>query len=87
MIVDEQRQHVLCRFYKYKNKTTTVESDHNPLMLHFSFKWNQKVKVDRKEVFNVRNLQCQKIFTNNSSNSSNLIKVLENQEVSKGGAK
>ena len=48
MIIDERRQYVLSRFYKYKTKTTTVESDHNPLILELSFKWDQKIRVDRK---------------------------------------
>ena len=38
MTVDESRKYVLSRFYKYKTKTSTVESDHNPLILELSFK-------------------------------------------------
>ena len=55
MTIDEERQNVLSRFYKYKNKTTSVESDHNPLFLKMSFGWNPSIRVERKEIYNLRN--------------------------------
>jgi exonuclease III len=87
MTVDESRQYVLSRFYKYKTKTTTVESDHNPLILELNFKWNQKIKVDRKEFYNLRNIECQQIFKANTSNNPRLFEVIQNQDIIKGGAK
>ena len=87
MIIDERRQYVLSRFYKYKTKTTTVECDHNPLILELSFKWDQKIRVDRKEMYNIRNKDCQEFFTENSSFNSNLLKVLKDKDIYRGGAK
>ena len=55
MVIDEERQYVLSRFYKSKNKTTVIASDHNPMILSFNFKWSQKIKEDRKEIYNLRN--------------------------------
>ena len=52
MVVDEQRLYVLCRFYRYKTQTTTVESNHKPLILEFNVKWSPKINEERKEVYN-----------------------------------
>ena len=49
MTIDEDRQFVLSRFYKFKTSTKVVESDHNMLLLEICFKWSQKLKVERKE--------------------------------------
>ena len=87
MTIDDKRQYVLSRFYKYKTKTTTVESDHNLLVPQFSFRWNPKIKVNRKEIFNLRNIECQNFFKMNTSNNPKLVEVLQDQDISKGGSK
>ena len=87
MTIDEDRNHVLTRFYKYKTKTSTVESDHNLLFLELHIKWNQKIKIDRKEVYNLRNKDCLKNFTENTSNNKTFIEVLQNSDIVSGGAK
>ena len=87
MDIDEQRRHVLTRFYKQKTRTLTVESDHNIMVLYFNFKWCQKIKVDRKEIFNLRNYESQQIFKENTSKNPALLHALQNHDVSKGGAK
>ena len=87
MTVDEKRLFVLSRFYKYKTKSTTVESDHNLLVLYFSFKWSQQIKVDRKEIYNLRNVECQKIFQENTSNNFRLLEAVQKSDIRQGGAK
>ena len=87
MLIDEEREYVLSRFYKYKHKTSTVESDHNVLVLYLSFKWNQKIIVERREIYNLRNPECQQVFQENTSKNPNLVQVLKNQDISRGGAK
>ena len=87
MDIDEQRRYVLTRFYKQKTRTLTVESDHNIMVLYFNFKWCQKIKVDRKEIFNLRNYESQQIFKENTSKNPALLHALQNHDVSKGGAK
>ena len=57
------------------------------MALSFSFKWCQKIKIDRKEVFNLRNVDCQKAFSENSNNHPQLLNVLQNKDTYKGGAK
>ena len=78
---------VLSRFYKHKNKTTVVTSDHNLLVLQMSLKWSQKIVADRKEIYNLNNQECQKEFLQNTSNNKNLIEVLKNQDIVKSGRK
>ena len=87
MVIDEDRKYVLTRFYKYKTKTSRVESDHNLLILELNFKWNQKIKIDRKEVYNLRNTECQKVFTENTANNKRLIEALKNNNILSGGSK
>ena len=64
-----------------------MESDHNILVLYLSLKWNQQIRVERKEVYNLRNAECQQIFQTNTSNHPKLFQVLENCDIVKGGAK
>ena len=87
MVIDEQRHYVLTRFYKHKTTTTKVPSDHNIMALYLNFKWCQKIKVDRKEVYNLRNYECQQIFSENTSNHPKLLDALRNKDIFKGGAK
>ena len=87
MVIDEQRQYVLSRFYKYKHKTSTVESDHNIMVLYLNFKWNQKICVERKEIYNLRNSQCQQVFQENTSKNPKLVQILKNQDIARAGAK
>ena len=87
MLVDEERKYVLSRFYKLKNRTSVVESDHNVMALYLSFKWSQKIVPERKEIYNLKNIQCQEAFKVNTSNNPNLVRVLMNKNIYGGGAK
>ena len=88
LIIDEDRKYVMARFYKTKNKTTCIESDHNPLILELKFGFDQKIKKERKEIFNVRNLENQKKFKELTSNRPNLIKMLSKSDnIYSGGRK
>ena len=87
MTIDEDRKYVLTKFYKYKTKTSIVESDHNLMKLELVFKWNQKIKIDRKEIYNLRNIECQEEFTKNTSNNEKLIDVINKENIITGGAK
>ena len=69
MQIDEERKFTLSRFYKTKNKTSVIESDHNILTLYLRLKWNPKNKMERKEIYNLRNSECQEIFRHNTTNN------------------
>ena len=87
MLVDEERKYVLSRFYKSKKETTIVASDHNILVLDIILKWSQKIVMERKEIYNLRNEECQQVFKNNTSNNKNLIQLLRNQNIATSGKK
>ena len=53
------KNYALTRYGKENGKNIIKESDHNPIIGKFCF--NVKiVKKDRKEMFNLRNTECQK---------------------------
>ena len=85
MVVDEERKHVLERFYKRDGFVKVVKSDHNILLLNISIPWNVKVKKDRIEIFNLRNKKCQEEFFHQTNNSQVLSICLENRDVQTGG--
>ena len=87
MQIDEERKFTLSRFYKTKNKTSVIESDHNILTLYLRLKWNPKNKMERKEIYNLRNSECQEIFRHNTTNNHRFIEVLKHRPVDVGGSK
>ena len=64
-----------------------TESDHNPLILKFQFDFDQKIKTEQKEIYNVRNLEGQKLFKELTTNNPNLVKILSNCNIYAGGRK
>ena len=87
MVIDEERKYVLSRFYKTKNITRCVESDHNPLILNLRLDWNRNIKAQRKEIYNLRNSEGQKMFNELSSNNLNLENFLKTDDIYSGGRK
>ena len=85
LLVDEERKYVLKRFYKKKDLTKVVKSDHNPLFLYLNIPWNTNVRKPRREIFNLRNKECQAEFYRNTNNTEILSSSLENRDVVTGG--
>ena len=69
--IDDERHHVLTKITRNKNGTAKIESDHNTIFSKFRIPWNKKVKQDRVELYNLKNIDCQKIFTEETKGSSN----------------
>ena len=67
MSIDEERIFTLSRFYKHKNKSSEIKSDHNLVTLKLCFKWSRKQKLVRKELYNLRNPENQKTFQENTT--------------------
>ena len=44
LLIDEDRKYTLVRFYKHKNITKVIRSDHNPLICNVSCPWDGKVR-------------------------------------------
>ena len=43
--------------------------------------------MDRKEIYNLRNVECQKIFQENTSNNFRLLEAVQKSDIRQGGAK
>ena len=83
--IDEDRKYVLTKFVKSKKRSYTVESDHNPLIMEVDISWDMKVKMDRVEIYNLRNSECQEKFFHFTNNSDMLTKCLIDRDVKYGG--
>lgn len=82
--VDEEKNYALTRFGIENGKSIIKESDHNPIIGKFRFNV-KNVRKERKEMFNLRNTECQKsfkLFTDNTKILSNSIKEDENIDIS-----
>ena len=75
-IIDEERNHALTK-YKRGSKS---ESDHNVMISKFSFKWSKKVKKNKVEMYNMKNLDCQMKFKEMTSNTDFLSSVFESDK-------
>ena len=77
LMVDEERTHILTRFYKRRGVIRVVESDHNLLVLNVSCPWKVKVRKARIEIFNLRNKKYQNDFFNVTNKTNVLSKSLK----------
>ena len=57
------------------------------LALYLRFRWNPRIKFVRKEIYNLRNSECQDIFKLNTTSNQNFIQVLKDQDIEQGGSK
>ena len=70
IMIDEDRLHVLTKYSSKKRKT--VLSDHNIMFAKFKLKYSCLPPSNRKEVFNLKDLECQKKFLEETSNNLKL---------------
>ena len=61
MVVDENRDFILSNFDQAKKNKRIIESDHNGLILEIDIQFSHK-KPERLEMFNLKNIECQKAF-------------------------
>ena len=63
MEVDEARNYTLTKFSTSKGNKKKVLSDHNPMFASFNIEYQKsKNNQDRREVFNLKNSECQSQF-------------------------
>ena len=62
LLIDEARKHVLTRITNTKKGVVKKESDHNALIAQFNLKVDAPENVNKSEVYNVKNVECQKKF-------------------------
>ena len=77
MIIDEPRVHVLTNFNPIKTKGRSIETDHNTEILELELCY-QKRRQERKEIFNFKNQECQEVFFNITSETSDLTGCFKN---------
>ena len=76
MIIDEPRVHVLTNFEPVKTKGRSIETDHNTEILELGSSY-QKKRQERKEIFYFKNQECQEVFFNITSETSDLTGCLK----------
>ena len=75
MIVDEERENVLTKYVSSKGNRKKVESDHNNLIGKFTLKFSTVENKVRREIFDFKNKEAQKMFhdvTNTSTKYQSL---------------
>ena len=71
MQIDEDRNYSLTNYNMKKGQSRPVETDHNPLILDLNISFLKPTK-QRMEIYNLKNLKCQEVFYEHTSNSTNL---------------
>ena len=71
IIIDDNRNHVLTRISKTKNGVEKIESDHNMIFTKLKLQWDKKLRNQRRELFNLKNVECQKRFKEATSTENN----------------
>ena len=80
LVIDEQRKHVLTRTKQTKNGPVIKESDHNVLLAEFTLNVKESDKESKTEVYNLKNLKCQKEFQKYTSNTKMLSSIFDSKE-------
>ena len=61
--IDEEGKNALTKLVKTRNGISKQTSDHNTIITQFDIKWSRKIKKPRIEMFNLKNKECQRKFT------------------------
>ena len=80
MIVDEKRWFTLTKFASKSGKRIKKVSDHNPIYARFCIKVNKSSGLDRREIFNFKDLDAQKVFKEISDESEELNKCFDSEK-------
>ena len=71
IVIDEDRNYILTNYKMRKGQNRPIESDHNPLILDLNISFEKSMK-ERVEIYNLRSKECQQIFKEVTTRSSNL---------------
>ena len=77
MSIDEAREHVLTNFNPIRSGGRAIESDHNTEFLKLRLQYDFK-KSERKEIFNFKDVECQKTFLNLTSQTDKFTECFRN---------
>ena len=63
LVIDEERRFTLTKYATTKGKKKKITSDHNPMFANFNIEYQKiKMKEERREIFNLKNEECQSNF-------------------------
>ena len=80
MVIDDAQIFSLMKYASVKGKQKIVKSDHNVMFASFDIQFqNMNFKKQRREVFNLKNKDCQEIFTEVSENNLKLRKCFKSE--------
>ena len=77
MTIDESRKYVLTNFNPIRRGGKASESDHNTEFLQLKLQYDRKRK-ERVEIFNFKNVECQELFFNLTSNTEKFTDYFKN---------
>ena len=80
LIIDEEKNHTITGYMKSKNGPKVIESDHMTIITKFNLKWRKNLQKDRVEMFNLKDLSCQKKFFELTSSSDYLSSVFDTED-------
>ena len=78
MEIDEDRKYVLTKYSSRMGLKCVSESDHNVLICRLKLKWNNRIRTERKEIFNLKDKEGLKLFSELTSNCPQLINLSNN---------
>ena len=81
LVVDEDGQHALNKTTITKKGVAKItQSDHNPLISNFSIPWIRKTRVDRIEIYNLKNKESQNKFKDLTSKGSSFCDIVNDND-------
>jgi hypothetical protein len=80
LLIDEERIHVLTRIVNTKKGVVKKESDHNVLIAEFNCAVDDPEDKKKHEVYNLKNVECQKKFHDYTSNTKMLSSIFDSED-------
>ena len=71
MVIDEERDFCLSNFSQIRQNKRVIETDHNLMYVDFNISVPKR-KPERLELFNLRNKNCQELFTKETEENTEL---------------
>ena len=80
MVIDEKRKHVLTKISKTKKGIIKKESDHHILISEFNNIVAKDTRKEKVEMFNIKNVECQKKFRDYTTNTQMLSSIFNSED-------
>ena len=81
MIIDDGRLFTLTKYVTTKGIKSECKSDHNPLFCSFNLAYERQAKQsNRREIFNLKDEDCQKAFNEETDLTTKFTEVFEKEE-------